>query len=292
MKRVVNIIQRKRVFGEKAFGGSWIQNQAQVSNGAAKGNGQQLAAETESLNIFHDTFFVAGKNFGSKALALPLAIFVHLLFAALLIGLPLISAGELPPVQVYSAFLAPIPSPTPPPAPPKGDGQAGSGKVQKVKQNNPVEPGKLVIPVEIPEDIAEEELSGQGGGFGVPWGVEYEKGENIWNKTLEELVSVPVGKEEEPLRAIGEIKPPRLLRRVEPEYPVLARDAGVQGVVILEATTDVYGRVQNVRVLRSVPLLDQAAIEAVKQWIYEPMVINGRPRPVVFTVTIIFHLKR
>ncbi len=292
MKRVVNIIQRKRVFGEKAFGVNRIKEQSQISNGAVKANRQQPAARTESMNIFQDTFFIAGKNFGSKALALPLAIFIHLLFAALLIGLPLISEGELPPIQVYSAFLAPIPSPTPPPAPPKGDGKPGSGKVQKVKQNTPVELGKLVVPVEIPENIAEEELAGQGGGFGVPWGVEYEKGENIWSKTLEELVSIPVGKAEEPVRAIGEIKPPRLLHRVEPEYPELARNAGVQGVVILEATTDVYGRVQNVRVLRSVPLLDQAAIEAVKQWIYEPMIINGRPRPVTFTVTIIFQLKK
>lgn len=80
------------------------------------------------------------------------------------------------------------------------------------------------------------------------------------------------------------------MKKASPEYPELARKAGVQGVVILEATTDVYGRVQNVRVLPSVPLLDKAAIEAVKQWIYGPMVINGRPRPVTFTVTIIFQL--
>ncbi|HNS05542.1 MAG TPA: energy transducer TonB, partial [Candidatus Saccharicenans sp.] len=71
-----------------------------------------------------------------------------------------------------------------------------------------------------------------------------------------------------------------------------ARDARIEGVVILEATTDVYGRVQSVKVLRSVPLLDQAAIEAVRQWVYEPMVINGRPRSVTFTVTITFKLQK
>lgn len=58
---------------------------------------------------------------------------------------------------------------------------------------------------------------------------------------------------------------------------------------ILEATTDVYGRVQSVKGLRSVPLLDPSpAIEAVRQWVYEPMVINGRLRSVTFTVTITF----
>jgi protein TonB len=65
----------------------------------------------------------------------------------------------------------------------------------------------------------------------------------------------------------------------------------VGGVVIFEATTDVYGRVIGVKVLRSIPLLDQAAVDAVRQWVYEPMVINGRPRPVVFTVTVTFQLK-
>ncbi|HRU33623.1 MAG TPA: energy transducer TonB, partial [Candidatus Paceibacterota bacterium] len=93
------------------------------------------------------------------------------------------------------------------------------------------------------------------------------------------------------VRAIGEIKQPKLIHRVEPIYPEIARQARVEGVVILECTTDIYGRVQTVKVLRSVPLLDQAAIDAVKQWVYEPMVINGRPRGVIFTVTLTFKLK-
>ncbi|MBP1770759.1 MAG: transport protein TonB, partial [Candidatus Aminicenantes bacterium] len=67
--------------------------------------------------------------------------------------------------------------------------------------------------------------------------------------------------------------------------------ARVEGIVIVEATTDVYGRVTGVKVLRSIPLLDQAAIDAVRQWVYEPMILNGRPRPVVFTVTVRFQLK-
>jgi protein TonB len=65
----------------------------------------------------------------------------------------------------------------------------------------------------------------------------------------------------------------------------------VEGIVIVEATTDIYGRVQNVKVLKSIPLLDQAAVDAVRQWVYEPMVINGRPRGVIFVVTVTFKLK-
>jgi protein TonB len=100
-----------------------------------------------------------------------------------------------------------------------------------------------------------------------------------------------VGEVEAPVRAIGDVKPPKLIREVQPVYPEIARQARVEGIVIVEATTDVYGRVTSVKVLRSIPLLDQAAIDAVRQWVYEPMVINGRPRPVVFTVTVRFQLK-
>jgi TonB family protein len=86
------------------------------------------------------------------------------------------------------------------------------------------------------------------------------------------------------------IKPPKLVREVQPVYPEAARKAGVQGLVIMEATTDTYGRVANIKVLRSIPLLDQAAMDALKQWVYEPMVIDGKPHPVVFTVTMRFNL--
>jgi periplasmic protein TonB len=60
---------------------------------------------------------------------------------------------------------------------------------------------------------------------------------------------------------------------------------------MIEAETDIYGRVKNARILRSLPLLDQAALDAVRQWVYEPLVVNGRPRGVLFTVTVTFKLK-
>ena len=88
----------------------------------------------------------------------------------------------------------------------------------------------------------------------------------------------------------GKVMPPKLVNEVEPVYPAEARKARIEGVVILEATTDLYGRVAGVKILRSIPLLDQAAIDALKQWIYEPMVVDGKPRPVTFTVTLQFTL--
>jgi len=84
---------------------------------------------------------------------------------------------------------------------------------------------------------------------------------------------------------------PELLERAEPVYPDIARQARVEGTVIIEATTDIYGRVADVKILKSIPLLDQAAKDAVRQWVYEPMLINGRPRSVIFVVTVIFQLR-
>ena len=96
--------------------------------------------------------------------------------------------------------------------------------------------------------------------------------------------------EKDAVRAVGDIKPPKLIKQVNPVYPEIAKQSGVEGLVILEAKADEQGNVVDTRVLRSIPLLDQAAIDAVRQWVYEPLVLDGKPRPVLFTVTIRFKL--
>ncbi len=87
------------------------------------------------------------------------------------------------------------------------------------------------------------------------------------------------------------LKPPRLIKEVAAVYPEIARPAGVSGVVILGVKTDETGQVADVIVLRSIPLLDQAAIDAVRKWVYEPFEKDGKAVPVVFTVTVRFQLK-
>ena len=99
------------------------------------------------------------------------------------------------------------------------------------------------------------------------------------------------GADEDAVRATGDIKPPKLIKVVNPVYPEIARKAQVEGVVIIEATTDPSGRVFKAKVLRSVPLLDQAAVDAVKQWVYEPIKVKGKPVGIIFTVTVVFRLK-
>jgi protein TonB len=77
---------------------------------------------------------------------------------------------------------------------------------------------------------------------------------------------------------------------VAPVYPAIARSARVQGVVIVEAVIDATGRVSGTRLLRSIPLLDEAALAAVRQWVFTPTRLNGEPTSVVMTVTVRFTL--
>ena len=94
-----------------------------------------------------------------------------------------------------------------------------------------------------------------------------------------------------PLRVGGNIKAPRRIVDVKPVYPQEALDAKLQGVVIIEATIGPDGKVQDAKVLRSIPLLDQAALEAVRQWEFEPTLMNGVAVPVIMTVTVNFTLE-
>jgi protein TonB len=95
-----------------------------------------------------------------------------------------------------------------------------------------------------------------------------------------------------PVRIAGEMKPPVLLKRVEPEYPPLAVAARITGVVILEATVDEQGLVTDVRVLRPLnALVDAEAVRAVRQWRYSPLTLNGHLSPFILTVTLSFSVK-
>jgi periplasmic protein TonB len=93
-----------------------------------------------------------------------------------------------------------------------------------------------------------------------------------------------------PVRIGGQLRAPALIHRVPPEYPPLAVHAQVQGTVILEATVNERGHVEGTRLLRSIPLLDQAALDAVRQWRYSPLLLNGEPCPFILTVTVSFRI--
>lgn len=94
-----------------------------------------------------------------------------------------------------------------------------------------------------------------------------------------------------PVRIGGDVKEPLIIRKVPPVYPPIAQSAGVEGIVIIEALIETNGTVREAKVLRSQPLLDEAAIDSVRQWVFTPTLLNGAPVQVIMTVTVNFSLK-
>jgi protein TonB len=87
------------------------------------------------------------------------------------------------------------------------------------------------------------------------------------------------------------VKPASLIHQVNPVYPPIARQTHVQGIVVMEATIDKDGEIDSLRVISGHPLLNQAAVDAVKQWKYRPATLNSEPVDVVTTITVTFTLQ-
>ena len=224
----------------------------------------------------------------------------HAVVVGVVLAIPILYVrAELPRVPDMVAFVvstAPSPPPPPPPPPP-----APAATRSKPKAISPVPTANpRAAPVETPPEIVEETPVDMGSAEGVPGGVEGGVPGGVVGGVVGGLVSelpsppppppLPSPVARAPVRIGGEVQAPALIGRVEPEYPPIAVRAHVQGVVILEAVVDPDGRVEDVRVLRSIPLLDKAAITAVRQWRYSPLLLNGTAERFVLTVTVSFSL--
>jgi len=241
--------------------------------------------------MLQDALFLPDKNWRLRAAALPLAALIHAIALALMVAVPLMHVGDLPKVNESDVIVVPALPVTPLPPPKTREGNPGARIKARRAAVASAEPWRFA-PVVIPEGIVEDGLGSGGAENGIPGGIDYGSGEGMPVNLLGADLYDIVGKPAEPaVLAVGDVKPPRLVRRIEPAYPELARQARAEGAVVLEAKTDVSGRVVAVRVLRSIPLLDAAAVDAVRLWVYEPPLINGRPRPMIFTVTVRFVLE-
>jgi protein TonB len=146
-------------------------------------------------------------------------------------------------------------------------------------------------PIEAPKEIVPEAPS-TGVTEGVPGGVEGGvPGGSIGGVVGGLPTAPPPPPPQAPIRVGGAIKQPTKVKDVRPVYPPIAQSARVSGMVIIEATIGADGRVKDAKVLRSIPLLDQAALDAVKQWQFTPTLLNNVPVPVIMTVTVNFTLQ-
>lgn len=133
----------------------------------------------------------------------------------------------------------------------------------------------------------------QAGGYGVPGGDPNGTPDGVIGGQGGEGAGLPIdgGDQEAPLYLIGDVRPPERVVFVKPEYPEMARKSRAEGKVILEIVVGRTGEVETVKVLKSQPLFDQAAIEAVTRWKYQPALQSGRPVRVYLTVIVDFGLK-
>jgi periplasmic protein TonB len=208
------------------------------------------------------------------------SVLAHALAIAWVIIAPALATDDLPELRRTSSFIIvkpvlpdPIPvtptrtatAPTPNPIPlepPDG--------VQPEPAVEPIDPASLAIPG--PPTI------------GVPFGEPVVGGDPLPPPTPP--------RPKEPMPVGGLIHPPKKIVHVAPIYPPFALAAGRPGMVILQAVISEDGSVREVKVLRSDPLFDQAAMDAVKQWRFTTPMLNGQPIPVVMTVTVGFTLNR
>jgi protein TonB len=216
------------------------------------------------------------------------SIVVHALVVAAALIAPLFAIDTLPAPQRALTFdgvrriaLIDIPLPTP-----RGHAvRPGAGAVVIAPNAAPT-----VMPTGIANETGRENNIGIRPAFDTV-GVEHGVGNAIGIGVVEGIPPPPPVAAQAPIRLGSGIHTPRKIVDVKPQYPQLAQSARVEGVVILETVIDARGHVTSVHVLRSIPLLDQAAIAAVEQWAYTPTLLNGVAVPIVMTVTVQFTLQ-
>ncbi len=231
------------------------------------------------------------------AAATATSIATHLVVIGAVAWVVLFSISDtLPVVPDMMAFVveAPVPAPPPPPPPPPARAAKAAPPSKPVSTTGPTFVAPAEVPVGIQPEVELDPFDGEGGVVG---GVEGGIPGGVLGGVLGGMVTEvmppppPPPAPKQPRRVGGDLQAPALIHRVEPAYPPMAVAAKVTGTVILEATVNESGAVTDVKVLRSILLLDQAAIKAVKQWRYQPLVLNGQRVPFILVVTLSFNLR-
>jgi protein TonB len=239
--------------------------------------------------MFEDSLIESGNKLKTKRLATSIiSFFGQFLLLGILILIPLIYTDALPKTQLMTFLVAPPPPPPPPPPP-------AAAVVKVVKIQSDLVNGQLRTPTKIPEKvqmIKEEEappaMSGVMGG--VPGGVPGGSMSGVIGGMINSTAAIPKVATPQRVRVSGGVQAGLLIRKVSPNYPPLARQARIQGQVVLQAEISKEGTIQNLQLISGHPMLAPAAIEAVKQWRYKPYLLNGEPVAVDTQVVVNFTL--
>lgn len=215
---------------------------------------------------------------------------VQCVILGVMVLIPLLYTEALPKQEMLGWLVAPPPPPPPPPP-------AAQQPVKRIKRVSMMEAGKLRAPRAIPKEIAiikEEPLPVDEGAMGVvggvPGGVPGGQMGGVLGGVLGGLAVPPPPEAPKRIRVSTGVQEAKLIRKVLPTFPSIARTARITGVVQLEAIIARDGSIQNLRVVDGHPLLSQAAVEAVSQWRYEPTLLNNEPVEVVTLINVVFKL--
>jgi len=242
--------------------------------------------------MFEDSLIESGKRLKTKRLSTTVLSFVlQVMLICILILIPLIYTDALPKQQLMTFLVAPPPPPPPPPPP-------AAAVVKVVKAVSEMVNGQLRAPTKIPQKIQmikEEEAPPDLGAGGVPGGVPGgipggSAGGVIGGILSSQPVNVPKVATPQRVRVSSGVSQGLLIRKVTPNYPPLARQARIQGKVLLQAEISKEGTIQNLQLISGHAMLAPAAIEAVKQWRYKPYLLNGEPVAVETQIEVNFSL--
>jgi len=232
------------------------------------------------------------KHAGRTSTTILISVILHTALIIAIAILPLLFYDALPSQEALKAFfVAPLevaPPPPPPPPPPAG----ARAIVRAAPRVQTEAPQGFVAPIEVPNEIKPEEGLDLGVEGGVAGGVEGGVPGGVVGGVVGGLPTEAPPPPAKVVRIGGQIAQPKLIRQVKPVYPDLAVQSRVSALVILEAEVDTRGHVKTVKVLRGHPLFDEAAMEAVKQWRYQPLLLNGEPTGFILTVTVNFNLQQ
>jgi protein TonB len=243
--------------------------------------------------MFEDSLIESGgKLKTSRGWTSILSFILQVMIVGVMILIPLIFTEALPKgTTMFMLFAPPPPPPPPPPA-------AAPVKVVKQIQTDIVN-GELRTPTKIPKKvqmIKEEEApppvaANSGVMGGVPGGVPGGSMGGVIGSVLSATPTVaPKIATPQRVRVSSGVSTGMLVRKVPPAYPPLARQARIQGTVVLQATISKEGSIENLQLISGHPMLAPAAIEAVKQWKYKPYLLNGEPVEVETQVQVNFTL--
>ena len=243
--------------------------------------------------MFDDLVVSGGKKKKTNKWTFFLSFCLQTFLLGVLILIPLIYTEAIDLKQFSSTLLVAPPPPPPPPPPPTAQPIARVRPIARIMQA-----GKMVAPKVIPKQVAkiiEEDIPDTGGvGVigGVPGGIPGGQAGGVLGGIIGGVTNLPPPPKETPKRIVvgGNVQQARLINQLRPVYPPLAKQARIQGTVKLQAVIARDGTIQELQVVSGHPLLVQSALDAVRQWRYQPTLLNGEPVEVSTTIDVVFTL--